>query len=117
MSRDKKVVYVVHLTSQDFDGIYKDTIKTEVYTNHQTAFQSLIPSVEKVLYDCHHTAGLSHDELEDIQELEKMVERFVEAVGDNSFDYDQCYKLLDELNDYPYFNSAIYAEVVEKEIL
>ena len=42
-----KIVYVVHLTVQDFIPIDKNIIKTEVYANQQIAYQSLIPPVEK----------------------------------------------------------------------
>ena len=116
MSRSKTKLYVVHVVPQDF--IQKDSIKTEVFTNSSTAFQSLIEPVQKVLYDWQHTAGLSKDDEENIRYLEETVNEFVEYVSQKDVDYCKCQELIDNLNnDNNYFYEKMYVEVVEKEIM
>lgn len=114
MSRTKTKMYVVNVVAQDF--IEKNSIKTNVYTNSQTAFQSLIEPVQKVLDEWQHTQGLSRNDWENIGYLEEEVNVFVEYANDKDFDYETCQELLGSLNDDNYFYEKIYVEVVEKEV-
>lgn len=111
-------LYLTHAIPQKDIRVTKDVFKAEIYTNSQTAFQSLIQPIQDVLTYWQQASGLSESDRKDIVgELEIMIQGFIEYVNDKDFDYCLCQELIDNLNDHVYFYQILYVEVQETKAI
>lgn len=118
MSFQRPDLYLTHAIPQKDFRFTKGAFKAEIYTNSQTAFQSLIEPIQSVLTYWQQTSDLSEDDRKDIVGgLALMIQEFVEYVNDKDFDYCLCQELIDDLNDNVYFYQILFVEVRETKAI
>lgn len=114
MTRDICITTIVDLSNGCIDNT---SIKSNAFTNRQTAAQSFIPNLYSTLDSLQREQGISLDDREAFIEIEKDISKYEELANENDFDLEACINLLEEFNSCPYFETKIYFQIFETKVI